>query len=82
MKNLLFILAIFIFCSCEKEEESTLHSSNSIYIGCEDECNEWERCVNISQDFFGIDMACRPRLNLYTNHGYWSGELNVIEESR
>ena len=81
MKNLLFVLAIFIFSSCEKEEELTTNSGNSIYIGCEEECNEWERCTNISQDFFGFEMACRPKLNLYTSHGNWSGELNVIDES-
>ena len=56
-------------------------NSNSISIGCEEECNEWERCTNISQDFFGFEMACRPKLNLYTSHGNWSGELNVIDES-
>ena len=81
MKNLLFILSIFILFSCEKEEELTTHSGNSIYIGCEEECNEWERCTNISQDFFGFEMACRPKLKLYTSHGNWSGELNVIDES-
>ena len=81
MKNLLFVLAIFIFYSCEKEEISTSYSGNSISTGCGDQCNEWERCVNTSQDFFGIEMACRPKLNLYTNHGNWNGELDVIDES-
>ena len=81
MKNLLFVLAIFIFCSCEKEEISTSYSGNSIFTGCGDQCNEWERCVNISQDFFGSEMACRPKLYLYTNHGNWNGELDVIDES-
>ena len=75
------LLAVFIiFSACEKEEELTPSSSNSISIGCEEECNEWERCTNISQDFFGFEMACRPKLNLYTSHGNWSGELNVIDE--
>tara|TARA_B110000467_G_scaffold44167_1_gene40520 strand:- start:63 stop:620 length:558 start_codon:yes stop_codon:yes gene_type:complete len=82
MKKLLFILALFILYSCEKEEdESTPPSGNSIVIGCQDECNAWQRCVNISQDFFGFEWACRPKLELYTNHGNWDGELNVIDES-
>ena len=83
MKKLHFILiAVFIiFSACEKEEELTPSSGNSIVIGCGDECNEWERCVNISQDFFGVQMACRPKLKLYTDHGNWNGELNVIDES-
>ena len=62
MKNLLFILAIFIFSSCEKEEESTTNSGNSIYLGCEEECNEWERCTNISQSFFGFESNPFPKL--------------------
>lgn len=70
-----------MFLSCEKEEELTPISSSTNSIGCQPECNEWERCVNISQDFFGVQMACRPKLQLYTNHGNWNGELNIIDES-
>lgn len=77
------LLVVFIiFSGCEKEQELTPPpSTNSIVIGCEDECNNWERCVNISQDFFGVEMACRPKLNLYTNHGNWDAAVTVIDQS-
>ena len=86
MKKLLFIITIFFLSSCEKEKESTLvstsYSSNSSSItGCNIECNEWQRCTNISQDFFGFEWACRPKLNLYTSHGNWSGELSITDEA-
>ena len=88
MKKLyiIFFSLLIIFSSCEKEEESTLVSTSytsngSTVIGCNIECNEWERCTNISQDFFGFEWACRPKLNLYSSHGHWSGELNIIDES-
>ena len=62
MKKLLitFFSFIIIFSSCEKEEESTLvstsFSSNSSTVnGCNIECNEWERCTNISQDFLALN---------------------------
>ena len=89
MKKLMFLFIIFIFYSCtiEKEDDyspspfSSSSSGNSNGTGCEGGCNEWEKCTNISQDFFAYEWACRPKLNLYTNHGYWSGDLNVVDES-
>ena len=76
----LFTLSI-VFLACEKEEENLISFSTSTVVRCQEDCDEWERCTNISQDFFGFEMACRPKLNLYTSHGNWSGELNVIDES-
>ena len=72
---IIFFSLLIIFSSCEKEEESTLVSTSytsngSTVIGCNIECNEWERCTNISQDFFGFEWACRPKLDLYSSHGY------------
>lgn len=82
MKKLNWILLAvsIIFSACEKLDELTPSSTNSIVIGCGDECNEWERCVNISQDFFGYEMACRPKLELYTSHGNWNGQLNIVDD--
>tara|TARA_B100000927_G_scaffold288176_1_gene282332 strand:+ start:107 stop:718 length:612 start_codon:yes stop_codon:yes gene_type:complete len=86
MKNFLSITLIFcfIFSSCEKEYDFDLNSSSSsstVSLGnCGDECNEWERCVNISQDFFGFEEGCRPKLHLYTNHGNWDAAVTVVDQ--
>tara|TARA_B100000989_G_scaffold41792_1_gene26612 strand:+ start:87 stop:692 length:606 start_codon:yes stop_codon:yes gene_type:complete len=77
------LLLMFIFSSCEKEynNDSNSNSNNSsATIGCGDACNEWERCTNVSQDFFGVNMRCRAKLKLYTDHGNWNGQLNIIDE--
>ncbi|MDC3071048.1 hypothetical protein OA405_01590 [Bacteroidota bacterium] len=69
------LLAVFIiFSSCEREE-------STFSVGCEEECNEWERCTNVSDDFFDWNWQCRPKLDLYTSHGSWGGELNFTDES-
>ena len=87
MKNFLSSILIFcfIFSSCEKEYDFDLNSSSSsstVSLGnCGDECNEWERCTNVSQDFFGFNWQCRPKLNLYTNHGNWDAVVTVIDQS-
>ena len=86
MKKLFFSLFIFCFIlpSCQKDYDFDFgdsSSSTSISFGdCGDECNEWERCVNISQDFFGFEEGCRPKLHLYTNHGNWDAEITIVDQ--
>ena len=86
MKNLLFSVLIFcfIFSSCEKGYDFDLNSSSStstISLGnCGDECNEWERCTNVSQDFLALIGNVDQKLNLYTNHGNWDAAVTVVDQ--
>ena len=79
----LFLSVTFIFTACNKEDDllTDSGSSSTSISGCQEVCNEWERCTNVSQDWFDWDWQCRPKLNLYTNHGNWNGQLNVVDES-
>ena len=72
-----------IFLACEKEEDLISINFSNINSdgGCQENCDEWERCTNVSNDLFELDWKCRPKLNLYTNHGNWNGQLNVLDES-
>ncbi|MAO33791.1 MAG: hypothetical protein CMD03_03435, partial [Flavobacteriales bacterium] len=73
----LFTLSI-VFLACEKEEENLISFSTSTVIRCQEDCDEWERCTNVSNDLFEFDWKCRPKLNLYSDHGNWNGQLNVL----
>jgi len=89
MKKIIFLVlsVSFTFISCKKEDDLinnidyTTNTTTSSSSGCNDKCNDWERCTNVSQDFFGFDWQCRPKLDLYTSHGNWNGELNIVDES-
>ena len=80
MRILYLIFLIFLFAGCSNDKEGifdlniTVNNSS----GCQEVCGEWERCTNVSNDF-SFDMQCRPLLWLYTNHGYWSGQLNISD---
>ena len=78
------LLAVsIIFSACEKEEDllNINFSSSGSSSGCQEVCGEWERCTDVSQDWSVFDWQCTPKLNLYTNHGNWNGQLNVVDES-
>ena len=77
----LFLSVIFIFTACNKEEDLLNTNVSSSSSACEPECGEWERCTNVSPDFFSFNYQCRPKLDLYTNHGDWNGQLNIVDES-
>jgi hypothetical protein len=67
------LLAVFIiFSACEEGENSS---------DCDRECDEWESCTLVSHDFFDWDWVCKPKLDRYTKGIFWSGELNVTDES-
>ena len=70
MKNLYLIFLVFLFITCNKEEGSLFLD------GCQGECDEWERCINVSM-FPSVDMRCRPLLSIYYS-GYWNGQLNIV----
>lgn len=76
----LFTLSI-VFLACEKEEENLISFSTSTIVRCQEDCDEWERCTNVSNELFEFDWKCRPKLNLYSNHGNWNGQLNVLNEA-
>ena len=79
MKNTYLIFLVFLLTSCSNDEESFFDINiNSGSGGCQEECGEWERCTNVSNDF-SFNWQCRPLLWLYTNHGYWSGQLNISD---
>tara|TARA_B100001248_G_scaffold6748_1_gene4676 strand:- start:382 stop:972 length:591 start_codon:yes stop_codon:yes gene_type:complete len=80
MKKLFLNIMFFclLLCSCENEFD---FSNSSVIGNCDDECNEWERCTNVSQDFFGFDWQCRPKLNLYTSHGNWDANITITDQS-
>ena len=75
MKNSYLIILILMFTSCVKKDDINI----SLNIGCEEECGEWERCSNVSNNW-SYDWQCTPLLGLYTNHGHWSGELNINDD--
>ena len=61
-----FLFTIFLF-SCGEQQQ---------------DCNEeWERNTLVSNDFFDWEWKCVPKLNLYTNHGNWNAQVNVIDHS-
>ena len=75
MKNSCLIILILMFTGCIKKDDINI----SLNIGCEEECGEWERCSNVSNSW-SYDWQCTPLLGLYTNHGHWSGELNINDD--
>ena len=72
MKNLYLIFLVFLFITCNKEEGSLFLDQ------CQGECDEWERCINVSM-FPSVDMRCRPLLSIYYS-GYWNGQLNIVDD--
>ena len=67
MKRILYIFSITLFFACGEQEQ---------------DCDEdWERNALISNDFFDWEWKCVPKLNLYTNHGNWNAQVNVIDQS-
>ena len=76
MKNLYLIFIVFIFTNCSKEEGFNFNINSG---GCQEVCSEWERCSNVSSDF-SYNWQCVPKLGLYTNHGYWTGQLNIVDD--
>ena len=75
MKNLYLIFLGILFADWSNEEGLFDLSPNSD--GCQEVCGEWERCTNISA--WDNNWQCSPLLKLYTNHGYWSGQLNIVD---
>ncbi|MBE50158.1 MAG: hypothetical protein CMP51_00435 [Flavobacteriales bacterium] len=74
-----YMLSLFIFFfGCNLSDENEIIISNNNCGGTI--CSEWEACTNVSNDFFGFDWQCRPYLWLYTNHGYWSGVLEISSD--
>ena len=67
----LLILFSLSFTNCGKDGVGSFFNTQN----CE-ECSEWERCTNISEDW-SFNWQCRPKLWLYTNHGYWSGQVHI-----
>mgnify|MGYP000440380649 FL=1 len=76
MKNLYLMFLVFLFTNCSKEEGFNFGTNSG---GCQEVCGEWERCSNVSSDW-SFNWQCTPILGLYTNHGYWSGQLNIVDD--
>tara|TARA_B100001758_G_C18230931_1_gene515301 strand:- start:7 stop:612 length:606 start_codon:yes stop_codon:yes gene_type:complete len=77
MKNLYLMFLVLLFTNCSKEESSFNFGANSS--GCQKACGKWERCSNVSNDW-SFNWQCVPMLRLYTNHGYWSGQLTIVDD--
>ena len=66
MKKISYIIIIICFFSCGRGEL---------------ECSEWEREQYVSNDFFDWEWECVPILHLYTYHGNWNAQVNIVDQS-
>jgi hypothetical protein len=71
--NLILLLSL-LFINCGKDGLGSLFNIQN----CDEVCSEWERCTNISEDW-SYNWQCRPKLWLYTNYGYWSGQIHTVD---
>ena len=65
MKKISFIILTICCFSCGRGEL---------------ECSEWEREQYVSNDFFDWEWECVPILHLYTNHGNWNAQVNIVDQ--
>ena len=66
MKRIYFVIITICFFSCGSGEL---------------ECSEWENEQYVSNDFFDWQWECVPKLHLYTNHGNWNAQVNIVDQS-
>ena len=65
MKKISFLIITICFFSCGSGEL---------------ECSEWENEKYVSNDFFEWQWECVPKLHLYTNHGNWNAQVNIVDQ--